>query len=85
MDTVLFHYYPSDQIWKICKNLVDDCVSNNSILNIIWHQESFSELDFPKYTEFYRKLIEYCIGKGSKFATSGEIAKHIKSSKEKID
>ena len=77
MDTVLFHYHTSEKYWDICKNLVDDCISNHSILNIIWHQESFSEIDFPGYTEFYRKLIEYCISKGAKFSTSGEVAEHI--------
>ena len=79
MDTVLFHYYDEKEVWEVCKKLIHVCESNKSILNLIWHQESFSKVDFPNFTHIYQKIIEYCLKRNAKFTTTGELSNYILS------
>ena len=79
MDTSLFSSYNKDEIWDCCSEIIKESIDNKAILNILWHQESFSDLDFPLYTETFERLIETSIDSGARFATLGELSNHLLS------
>lgn len=77
MDTSLFASYKQDEIWPRCNEIIKESIANRSVLSVLWHQESFSEIDFPTYTEIYQQIIEKSIEAGARFVTLGELSNHL--------
>lgn len=74
MDSALFsHIKNTEEAWSECKKYVEIAEEKNALLTIIWHQRSFNEKEFPKWSELYGKLIALCKQKNAWIATAGEI------------
>jgi len=43
--------------WRECDRLLQEAAENEAVMTILWHPSFFSELDFPNYTELYRRII----------------------------
>jgi len=43
--------------WRECERVLQEAAENDAVMTILWHPRFFSELDFPNYTELYRRII----------------------------
>lgn len=77
MDAALFGNYDKDEIWDRCYSIIKEASENRAVLNVLWHQESFSESDFPFYTEIYKRIIETSFEADAKIITLGELSESI--------
>ena len=69
--------YDKDEIWDRCYSIIKEASENRAVLNVLWHQESFSESDFPFYTEIYKRIIETSFEADAKIITLGELSESI--------
>ncbi|MFW6320593.1 MAG: polysaccharide deacetylase family protein [Halohasta sp.] len=47
-----------EEAWRECERLLETAAEEGAVMTILWHPRFFSELDFPNYTELYRRIIE---------------------------
>lgn len=59
--------------WDMFKQLVKLTEEKNGLLVLNWHQRVFNEKEFPRYTYFYEKMIDYMQEKGAIIQTLGQI------------
>ncbi|MES2139027.1 MAG: hypothetical protein V4511_04925 [Bacteroidota bacterium] len=50
-------------------NLIDICIQNNSLLCINWHNNYFTEKEFPLHKKSYIMIIEECLKRNARFYT----------------
>ena len=43
--------------WRECERILQEAAEHGAVMTILWHPRFFSELDFPNYTELYRRII----------------------------
>ncbi len=43
--------------WRECERLLQEAAEHEAVMTILWHPRFFSDLDFPNYTELYRRII----------------------------
>ena len=73
----IYENYGKDEIWDRCYSIIKEASENRAVLNVLWHQESFSESDFPFYTEIYKRIIETSFEADAKIITLGELSESI--------
>lgn len=75
MDVTLYrHDYRNlspAQGFEIIKKYVQTVKKYNGLLVLLWHNSSLDEIEFPGWSDFYKKSIEY-IGKCNAFKESGK-------------
>lgn len=71
-DIAIFKY---NNPWKEFVRVTNEVEMYGGVLTILWHHAVFNDIDFPGWTEMYRKMIEYCKNRGAWIATACEIAR----------
>lgn len=57
---------PGDRaIFDQCIEIMDIAERSNGVLTLLWHQNQFSEADFPNMTEIYKKLVTEAINRNA--------------------
>ena len=73
MDTTLYSYVglDSSKAWEATKPLIDRVMQLNGVFTLLWHNTYM----LGDKLELYRKILEYCHGKGAWMTDADEIAK----------
>lgn len=74
MDGPLFSNFSLEDAWKRCNALIEDAENNNSLLNILWHNNRFNDDEFPGQTKVFEKIISECLDRGAWVAPCRDIA-----------
>ena len=65
---------PGDKaILEQCIEIMDIVERSNGVLTLLWHQDRFSELDSPGWTELYKKLVIEAINRNAWITTPHEL------------
>jgi len=59
--------------WRECEQILNEAAENEAVMTILWHPRFFSELDFPNYTELYRRIIVRAQELGGWVGSPGEL------------
>ncbi|XVH33584.1 polysaccharide deacetylase family protein (plasmid) [Haloferacaceae archaeon DSL9] len=62
-----------EHAWRECERILEEAAANDAVMTILWHPRFFSELDFPNYTELYRRIIERALEMGAWVGPPGEL------------
>lgn len=60
-----------DYIPKVSE-VIEQCIANNGILVINWHQRTFNDFEFPGYRKSYEEIIRLCKNYNASFYTLNE-------------
>jgi len=66
-------------IYNLIFKTIKYASENNSYLNILWHPEFFSKIDYPTYSETFEFIIKTCIDFNADFLTCEELSERIKN------
>ncbi len=47
---------------KELEKTIEQCIENNAVLVVNWHNNNFNEKDFPGWKDAYKEVIEVCMG-----------------------
>jgi len=84
MECYLFSKAGNDptKAWTLTKQLMDEAEQHNAVFTVLWHQRMFNKMEFPGFTEVYRKIIEDGKERNAEFVTCGELFKRSQNSLE---
>ena len=63
----------AEAIFDQCVEIMDIVEKNNGVLTLLWHQNQFSEADFPDMNETYRRLVAEATDRDAWITTGNEI------------
>lgn len=79
MDIILFKISKDrEDAWERCLKIIDEVEDKHAVLNVLWHNSSFNEDEYPYLTFMYEKIIDECKKRGAMFATSAQIANSLR-------
>lgn len=80
MDAALLYQNMKDlrvlhNAWGVAEDLVNRVHACGGVFNLLWHNQMFSEPDFPGGGVMYERLLDLCRHRGAWFATGGDLAR----------
>ncbi len=50
-------------------DIIEECIYNDGVLVINWHQRTFNEFEFPNYRKTYKEIVQLCKSYNASFYT----------------
>ena len=66
---------PNEDAWRHSIKLIEPIEEYGGVLTLLWHHTVFNNKEYPGWTEFYKRIIQYCKERNAWVTSAYEVAK----------